>query len=123
MHNCKRAYFWNLIIVPRTPVPPLPSPPQKKSDQYSPAYLKIALMLLIIASLNKRSFYTTQLLKNGYTLRGLVRIICLQVCTIDHFTVVDLVPWPTSECEAEVYLVLIQTFFDLLWKLSLKNTS
>ena len=35
----------------------------------------------------------------------------------------DLVPWPTSECEAEVDLVLIQTVFDLLWKLSLKNTS
>ena len=50
-------------------------------------------------------------------------IICLEVRTIDHFTVVDLVPWPTSECEAEVDLVLIQTFFDLLWKLSLKNTS
>ena len=109
--------------MPCTPVPRLPSPPQKKSDQYSPAYLKIALMLLIIASLNKRSFYTTQLVKNGYTLRGLARIICLQVRTIDHFTVVDLVPWPTSECEAEVDLVLIQTFFDLLWKLSLKNTS
>ena len=57
MHNCKRAYFWNLIIVPGTPVPPLPSPPpQKKSDQYSPAYLKIALMVLIIGSLNKRRF-------------------------------------------------------------------
>ena len=42
---------------------------------------------------------------------------------IDHFTVVDLVPWPLSECEAEVDLVLIQTFFALLWKLSLKNTS
>ena len=125
MHNCKRAYFWTLIIVPCTPVPRLPSPPQKKSDQYSPAYLKIALMLLIIASLNKRSFYTTQLVKNGYTLRGLARIICSEGRTIDHFTVtvVDLVPWPTSECEAEVDLVLIQTFFDLLWKLSLKNTS
>ena len=42
---------------------------------------------------------------------------------IDHFTVVDLVPWPSSECEAEVDLVLIQTSFALLWKLSLKNTS
>ena len=46
-----------------------------------------------------------------------------ETATIDHFTVVDLVPWPLSECEAEVDLVLIQTFFALLWKLSLKNTS
>ena len=42
---------------------------------------------------------------------------------IDHFTVVDLVPWPSSECEADSDLVLIQTPFALLWKLSLKNTS
>ena len=42
---------------------------------------------------------------------------------IDHFTVVDLVPWPSSECEADGDLVLIQTPFALLWKLSLKNTS
>ena len=41
----------------RYPSPPTPfSLPQKKSDQYSPAYLKIALMLLIIASLYKRRF-------------------------------------------------------------------
>ena len=32
-------------------------------------------------------------------------------------------PQPSSECEAEVDLVLIQTSFVLLWKLSLKNTS
>ena len=38
------------------------------------------------------------------------------------FYSLNLVPWPTSECEAEVDLVLIQTFFDLLWILSLKNT-
>ena len=43
--------------------------------------------------------------------------------SIDHFTVVDLVPWPSSECEAEVDLVLIQTFFALLWKLFLDTTS
>ena len=44
---------------------------------------------------------------------------------IDHFTVVDLVPKPSSECEADsdLVLVLIQTSFALLWKLSLKNTS
>ena len=42
--------------------------------------------------------------------------------TIDHFTVVDLVP-PLSECEADGDLALIQTSFALLWKLSLKNTS
>ena len=42
---------------------------------------------------------------------------------IDRFTVVDLVPWPLSECEADGDLVLIQTPFALLWKLSLKNTS
>ena len=71
----------------------------------------------------KGGFYTTQLLKNGYTLRGLARIICSEGCTIDHFTVVELVPWPMSECEPEVDLLLIQTVFDLLWKLSLKNTS
>ena len=41
----------------RYPSPPTPfSPPQKKSDQYSPAFIKIALMLLIIASLYKRRF-------------------------------------------------------------------
>ena len=41
---------------------------------------------------------------------------------IDHFTVVDLVPQPSSECESDGDLVLIQTSFALLWKLSLKNT-
>ena len=35
----------------------------------------------------------------------------------------DLVPEPSSECEADGDLVLIQTFFALLWKLFLKNTS
>ena len=35
----------------------------------------------------------------------------------------DLVPWPSSECEAEVDLVSIQTFFALLWKLFLETTS
>ena len=43
--------------------------------------------------------------------------------TIDHFTVANFVPWPSSECEAEGDLVLIQTSFALLWKLSLKSTS
>ena len=42
---------------------------------------------------------------------------------IDYFTVVDLVPQPSGECEADGDLVLIQTSFALLWKLSLKNTS
>ena len=42
---------------------------------------------------------------------------------IDHFTVVDLVPQPSSECEAKVDLVLIQASFTLLWKLSLTNTN
>jgi len=42
---------------------------------------------------------------------------------IEHFTVVDLVPQPSSECEADGDLILIQTSFALLWKLSLKNTS
>ena len=81
------------------------------------------MLLMLLLVLIKGSFYITQLLKNSYTLRGLARIICSEGRTIDHFTVVDLVPWPTSECEAEVDLVLIQTVFDLLWKLSLKNTS
>ena len=45
------------------------------------------------------------------------------MCAIDHFTVVDLVPLPSSECEADGDLVLMQTSFALLWKLSLKNTS
>ena len=45
------------------------------------------------------------------------------MCAIDHFTFVDLVPLPSSECEADGDLVLIQTSFALLWKLSLKNTS
>ena len=39
----------------------------------------------------------------------------------DRFTVVDLVPWTSSQCEADGDLVLIQTPFALLWKLSLKN--
>ena len=41
----------------------------------------------------------------------------------DHFTVVVLVPSASSECEADGDLVLIQTRFALIWKLSLKNTS
>ena len=43
--------------------------------------------------------------------------------SLDHFTVVDLVPWPSSECEADGDLVLTQTSFAFLWKLSLKNIS
>ena len=42
---------------------------------------------------------------------------------IDNFTEVKLVPSPSSECEADGDLVLIQTSFALLWKLSSKNTS
>ena len=46
---------------------------------------------------------------------------CLRVTSkcyvIDHFTVVGLVSWPFSEREAEVGLVLIQTFFLFLRKL------
>ena len=38
----------------------------------------------------------------------------------NHFTVVGLVPWPSSECEAEVDLVMIQTFFVFVWTLCLK---
>ena len=34
----------------------------------------------------------------------------------------DLVPWPSSEYEAEVDLVLIQTSLALSWKFSSKNT-
>ena len=40
-----------------------------------------------------------------------------------HFTVVGLVSEPLTEREAEVDLVLIQTFFLFLWKLCLKHTS
>ena len=40
---------------------------------------------------------------------------------IDHFTVVGLVSYPLSEREAEVGLVLIQTFFFFLWKLYSKT--
>ena len=44
--------------------------------------------------------------------------------TIDHSKLVDWVPQPLSECEADsADLVLIQTSLALLWKLSLKNTS
>ena len=42
---------------------------------------------------------------------------------MEHFTVVDLFPQPSSACEADADLVLIQLSFALLWKLSLKNTS
>ena len=42
---------------------------------------------------------------------------------IQYTIFVDLVPQPSSECEAKVDLVFIQTSFALLWKLSLKNTS
>ena len=35
--------------------------------------------------------------------------------SLDHFTVVDLVPWPSSECEADGDLVLSQTSFTLFW--------
>ena len=40
----------------------------------------------------------------------------IEYITIDHFTVMD-------GSEAEGDLVLIQTFFALLWKLFLKNNS
>ena len=35
--------------------------------------------------------------------------------SLDHFTVVDLVPWPSSECKADGDLVLSQTSFTLFW--------
>ena len=42
---------------------------------------------------------------------------------MDLFTVVNLVPRPLSESEADGDLVLIYTSFALIWKLTLKNTS
>ena len=39
----------------------------------------------------------------------------------DHVTVVGLVPQPLSECEAEVDLVMIQTFFCLRMDIMLKK--
>ena len=42
---------------------------------------------------------------------------------IDHFTVLGLVSLPLSGREAEVDLVLRQTFFLFLWKLCLKIRS
>ena len=39
----------------------------------------------------------------------------------DHFTVVDLVPWPSSECEAEVDLVLIQTSLAFVMEIVLEK--
>ena len=41
----------------------------------------------------------------------------------DHVTVVGLVPQPLRECEAEVDLVMIQTFFCLRMDIMLQNTS
>ena len=41
---------------------------------------------------------------------------------IDHFTGMDLSPMASSAFEADCNLVLMQTSFALLWKLSLKNT-
>ena len=35
--------------------------------------------------------------------------------SLDHFTVVDLVPWLSSECEDDGDLVLSQTSFTLFW--------
>ena len=44
--------------------------------------------------------------------------VVLAVCTIDHFTVVDLVTWPLNGSEAGGDLVLIQTSLLLLCKSS-----
>ena len=46
----------------------------------------------------------------------MIAAVVVAIFAIDHFTVMD-----GSEGEGD--LVLIQTFFTLLWKLFLKNTS
>ena len=51
-----------------------------------------------------------------YFFRTAVWLI-LRPLSIDHFTVVGQVPQPSSECEAEVDYVLIQSSFVFLWKL------
>ena len=50
------------------------------------------------------------------------RAVQCTLLTIDYFAVVNLVTlaFLCHECEAEVNLVLIQTSFALLWKLSLR---
>ena len=53
-----------------------------------------------------------------------VKAVCMynpsMFSSIGHFTVVGLVSWPLSGYEAEVDLLLIQTFLPFLWKLCLK---
>ena len=80
-------------------------------------------MLLIIASLNKRRFLHYSVAQERLYTQGFSQDNLFRGTHNRPFysNCVDLVPWPMSECEAEVDLVLIQTVFDLLWKLSLKK--
>ena len=80
---------------------------------------KTALMAEIVSLFYSKSI--TSRAKREFLNRQSLRLSRWSL--IDHFTVVDLVPWPSSECEADGDLVLIQTPFALLWKLSLKNTN
>ena len=59
--------------------------------------------------------------QTDHSLENSLTVLSLVSRTIDHFTVVDLVPWPSSECEAEVDLVLIQTSFAFVMEIVLEK--
>ena len=59
--------------------------------------------------------------QTDHSLENSLTVLSLVSRTIDHFTVVDLVPWPSSECEAEVDLVLIQTSLAFVMEIVLEK--
>ena len=97
--------------------PPLPPCPQKKwcrINSDTPQFLikttwaiKYSYFSIAVRTANLRTQDLTPFL-DFLSTNGLSTASC---CIIDHFTVMSLVPYPPSERDAEVDLVLIQTSF------------
>ena len=118
------AFWWPSPLPPpcRPPPPPPPTCPQKKwcrINSDTPQFLiktswaiKYSYFSIAVRTANLRTQDLTPFL-DFLSTNGLSTASC---CIIDHFTVMSLVPYPPSERDAEVDLVLIQTSFLFLWK-------
>ena len=104
-------------LPPNPPPPHPPTCPQKKwfrINSDTPQFLiktswaiKYSYFSIAVRTANLRTQDLTPFL-DFLSTNGLSTASC---CIIDHFTVMSLVPYPPSERDAEVDLVLIQTSF------------
>ena len=112
-----RCLFSRFKRPPAAPPPP-PPPAHKKKwcriNSDTPQFLiktswaiKYSYFSIAVRTANLRTQDLTPFL-DFLSTNGLSTASC---CIIDHFTVMSLVPYPPSERDAEVDLVLIQTSF------------